>query len=347
MTISKSGMKEILTNIMAQYSVIAPAYRPDGKVVEFLKISDPDTVITDDQTAYKSPKEFFFPSCEKLLSYGENEATAHLSNEKTIVFSVRPCDLEALATMAKVFATGTFGDPYFSARHENSLLIGVGCREKKPGCFCERLGVDMGYSNKCDLFLENTGDSYHVRYVSDKGRKQLSPYMDLEHFENIPIDHTHEYKTTTPNHVSLEKHTPHESNIAPENILSLPADTTKAFEEINWDAITETCIGCGLCTFICPTCHCFDFKDVKEGAADCRYRVWDSCMYPKFTLHASGHNPRPSKAERFRQRVLHKYVYVPQNVGETACTGCGRCVRSCPAGMNLPQIVTGIMEALS
>jgi len=329
MTITKSNMKEILTKIMNKYRLIAPASRQDGKVIEFMEISDPNTIITDDHTAYKSPKDFFFPSCEKLLTYGESTATPHISQDKTVIFGMRPCDLEALARVAKIFTTGTFGDPYFSAHLENSLLVGVGCREKKPGCFCERLAVDKKHSDKCDLFLEDLGDEYQVQYVSEKGRSWLSSFIDLAHFEN---------RTVSTENVDDTGH---------ENILALPKDTARAFEEINWDAITETCISCGLCTFICPTCHCFDFKDVKENGADCRYRVWDSCMYPKFTLHASGHNPRASKAERFRQRVLHKYVYVPQNTGEIACTGCGRCVRSCPAGMNLPQIVGQIMEALS
>ena len=322
MTLTKSTMKEILSKMMEQHRLVAPASRPDGKVVEFLQIADIDTVIMDNQVAYKSPKEFFFPSCEKLITFGESEATAHLAHDETVIFGMRPCDLEALATIAKIFATGTFSDPYFAARLENSLLIGVGCRDKKPGCFCERLAVDMGYSDKCDLFLEDMGDSYQVRYVSEKGRDRLSPFICLKDFENVAVSGTYE------------------------NPLTLPQDVSKAFDEINWESIAETCISCGLCTFICPTCHCFDFKDVKENSADCRYRTWDSCMYPKFTLHASGHNPRATKAERFRQRVLHKYVYVPQNVGATACTGCGRCIRSCPAGMNLMQIVAKIMEAL-
>ena len=346
MTFSKSTIKEALAKIIKQYPLKAPAIRPGGKVIEFLEISNADTIIMDDSIPYKSPKEFFFPHCEKLLTFKDSEAIPHLAQGPFVVFGIKPCDLEALDTMAKVFAEGPFHDPYFAAHMENSLIIGVGCREKKPGCFCQRVGVDMSYSNKCDLFLEDNGDSYQVRHLSEKGRNKLPAFLpDLTSFKNaIPS--------------SLPVHDKPEHNNNPEymnndvrdeaaNPISFPKDTSEAFHKINWHSIAETCIACGLCTFICPTCHCFDFKDVEENATACRYRLWDSCMYPKFTHHASGHNPRPSKTERFRQRVLHKYLYVPQNIGKTACTGCGRCIRSCPAGMNLMDILDGITEALT
>ena len=119
------------------------------------------------------------------------------------------------------------------------------------------------------------------------------------------------------------------------------------FDKIDWVKYTDICQGCGLCTFICPTCHCFEFKDVDENGSVCRYRNWDSCMFPKFTVHASGHNPRASIKERYRQRVLHKYSYIPKNFGYVSCTGCGRCIRSCPAGVNIRSIVEGITEDLS
>jgi ferredoxin len=129
-------------------------------------------------------------------------------------------------------------------------------------------------------------------------------------------------------------------------LLELSADENILFDKVDWDRISETCIGCGTCTYICPTCHCFDFKDVAEKGVASRYRCWDSCMYPKFTLHTSGHNPRPTKTERYRQRIMHKYVYVKKNFGYIACTGCGRCVRSCPAGVNIKSVVKRIMEEM-
>jgi ferredoxin len=186
----------------------------------------------------------------------------------------------------------------------------------------------MGFCEKCDLFLGTKNgsedcDAYEVLYVSEKGRETLKQYISgLDKFENV------------------------KRKLMPEKTLSIEAAEEDLFKKIEWENIVEICQGCGMCTYICPTCHCFMFKDVDEGASASRYRNWDSCMFPKFTLHASGHNPRASKAERYRQRVAHKYLYVRENFGSVACTGCGRCVRSCPAGMNIKTIVEGIREAL-
>ena len=337
MILPKAGMAEIYTKMMARYRLAAPAMRPSSKVVEFLEITDAGEVIMDDRITYKSPKEFFFPQYEKLMTFVR--CSADLPDESTtlvpdfereerglIIFGVRPCDLTALGIVTKVLTQGKFTDPYFATRLENSIIIGVGCREKKTGCFCELLTLDKSYSENCDLFLEDMEDSYRVQYVSDKGKEKLAEFIPgLEADAPAPTD-------LQPFFFLPSK----EKNIEAKNI----------FDNVNWGQVAEICQGCGLCSFVCPTCHCFDFKDVEQNGAFCRYRTWDSCMNPKFTLHASGHNPRESKTERFRQRVLHKYLYFPQNVGETACTGCGRCIRSCPAGMNFKQIIEGIMEEL-
>jgi ferredoxin len=323
MIISKEGVKSAFTKMLAEYRLAAPA--SNGKVVDFLEISDVNDVVMDDRIAYKSPKEFYFPRNEKLMSFGDDEAMASKPEKTTIVFGVKPCDLEALDTMTKIFTEGKYEDPFFAAHVANTLVIGVGCLEKKSGCFCERLPVNKEYSDKCDMFLEDSGDNYKVLYVSDRGKETLVKFFpDLKDFVNpAPKEKT----TVDP--------------------LALPTDATlKAFEKVDWEPYTETCQGCGLCTFICPTCHCFGFRDVEEDGVACRYRNWDSCMFAKFTLHASGHNPRETKVERYRQRVLHKYVYVPQNVGQIACTGCGRCLRSCPAGVSIHNIVQGIKEEL-
>jgi ferredoxin len=128
------------------------------------------------------------------------------------------------------------------------------------------------------------------------------------------------------------------------DILDINAGENEVFEKFGWEDATATCQGCGMCTYICPTCHCFMFKDVLEKDEASRFRIWDSCMFPKFTLHASGHNPREEKYERYRQRVMHKYLYVKENFDAVACTGCGRCIRNCPAGVNIKTIVEEIME---
>jgi ferredoxin len=323
-TIPKTKMREICGELMKDKKVVAPV--SNGKRVDYSEVSDVNSILMDDQLPYKSPKENFFPRCEKIIEFKDGEAVASKPEKGVVIFGAKPCDLEAIKIMTKVFTTGRFVDPFFSDHLANTVIIGVGCVDTKPGCFCDQRETYMKYSKECDLFLENKDDSYEVLYVSDKGKEALAALIpDLDGFANPEI----------------------EVPVSDKKQLTVVDNELELFEKINWDKMTDICQACGMCTYICPTCHCFEFKDVEEDGVVGRYRKWDSCMYPKFTLHASGHNPRDTKKERYRQRVLHKYLYVKKNFGYVACTGCGRCVRSCPAGMNIKTIVEGIMEELS
>ena len=321
--ISKENMKKLLKTLSDTMTLVGPV--DNGKVVEY-KVADAADILMDDQISYKSPKEYYFPQVEKLMTFTGEEVIENDDIRPTVIFGAKPCDLEALRVMNAVFLEGKYADPFFARRMNNNIIIGVGCLSKKPGCFCDELGLDMTYSDFCDILLNDCGEEYAVEYLSEKGKKAL---------EAIP---------ETAKISCTNKRT---ANAKEENVLGLSAnlDDAALFDVVDWKKLTETCQGCGMCTFICPTCHCFEFKDVEKEGNAMRYRCWDSCIYPKFTLHASGHNPRAGRAERYRQRVLHKYLYVKKNTGYTACTGCGRCIRSCPVGMNIKNIVKTVMEA--
>ncbi|MBR3004774.1 MAG: 4Fe-4S dicluster domain-containing protein, partial [Lachnospiraceae bacterium] len=113
----------------------------------------------------------------------------------------------------------------------------------------------------------------------------------------------------------------------------------KMFEHPIWDKVTKGCIGCGTCTFVCPTCYCFDIDSENYGAEGCKYRCWDSCMFSDYTRLAGGANPRPTKKERLRNRYMHKLSYFNERYGETLCVGCGRCVEKCPAHLDISEFI--------
>ena len=115
------------------------------------------------------------------------------------------------------------------------------------------------------------------------------------------------------------------------------------FEDPLLSQLAIRCNGCGACTSVCPTCHCFDIVDEEEGVGrGTRRRCWDTCQAPTFTLHASGHNPRDDQNHRYRQRINHKFAIYPLKFGEVLCTGCGRCTRVCHAGQDLVEILQAI-----
>ncbi|HSD21678.1 MAG TPA: 4Fe-4S dicluster domain-containing protein [Anaeromyxobacter sp.] len=128
-------------------------------------------------------------------------------------------------------------------------------------------------------------------------------------------------------------------------VALLPEWLARNFDHELWKTLALRCHGCGACTAVCSTCHCFDIVDEHDSyGAGVRRRNWDFCQSAKFTAHASGHNPRKSQTERFRQRVMHKFSIYPRRFDAILCTGCGRCARACGAGMNLPEILGRLVQ---
>lgn len=321
--IPKNRIKELIGSLIKEYRLVAPV--KEGPNLQFKIVSNVDDIVLDDELAYMSPKEFIFPQTEQIMVFSKDgEVKVNQSTQKTVIFGVRPCDLEALKVMTAVFTKGKYVDTYFEEKLKDTVLIGLGCKSVKNGCFCAERGIDKGYSETCDIFLTENEEGFTAEVISDKGEQLLKAF-------NFEVSQQQEAV---------------KNELDPNALLELNCDEKTLFDTIDWGRISEKCIGCGTCTYICPTCHCFGFKDVVEKGDAIRYKCWDSCMYPKFTLHTSGHNPRSSNKERYRQRIMHKYHYVKKNFGYVACTGCGRCIRSCPAGMNIKSVVKAIMEEI-
>jgi hypothetical protein len=80
-----------------------------------------------------------------------------------------------------------------------------------------------------------------------------------------------------------------------------------------WMDQSARCLSCGVCTYLCPACSCFNITDENSGLKGKRLRTWDTCMSALYTLEGSGHNPRVSRAHRLRNRVGHKFCYHRRN----------------------------------
>ena len=148
------------------------------------------------------------------------------------------------------------------------------------------------------------------------------------------------FKSATKSDLELKDQTAQNASdmIEAIDLTNLEENLKKSFNSSIWEEISKVCLGCGMCTHQCPTCHCFDMTDEEDGAGNGRrIRTWDSCQFSLFTLHASGHNPRTDKTHRMRQRILHKFLYTVDNLNEVFCVGCGRCVRNCPVNLDLRE----------
>jgi ferredoxin len=321
MTAIRLNRQELLKQIsekMSEYDVMAPVL-VDGKL-NYQIITQESQIVFTDELPVKSAKEAVFPRIEALMEFEAGKVSVIQKVKPILLIGAKPCDLEGLPVLDAVFSGERWklDDPFYDERRGMLTVVGMGCQEEKRGCFCSLRGINKSYSGNCDGFLYQDGEDFIYEEVSTKGEHLFSGEQASapEHGENPKVE------------------------------LQITAEESELFDTMPWEDYALGCIGCGTCTYVCPTCHCFVLQDSEKNQKVVRSRLWDSCMYPKFTLHGGGHNPRDSKWARYRQRVLHKYVYIRENFVKTACTGCGRCVRSCPGGINIRNTVADIQKRL-
>jgi len=112
-----------------------------------------------------------------------------------------------------------------------------------------------------------------------------------------------------------------------------------------WDELAEKCLGCGICTYVCPLCYCFSLEDKVGLDNKCsRCRKWDACTLPNFSKIAGGHNFRPTLKERYYNWFYHKFVRAYREYGKSQCVGCGRCKNQCPAKIDILEVLKIILE---
>jgi ferredoxin len=285
------------------------------------------------QLPRRSAKEAFFPPCEDILSYGKQDGKTTVVDPdlsqlpETVLVGVRPCDAAAPGILDAVFSWD-YHDEFFLERRRRTTLIGVACTRADDACFCTAVGYAPDSRDGADLFLTPLeGGGYGVEALTEKGERLLAAHAGLfaEAAELRPLP------AAAPEMEKLD-------------LARIKAWLDNNFESDFWQSIATRCAGCGACAFLCPACHCFDIVDEGNEAAGCRRKHWDACGFGKFTMHASAHNPRDLQPNRYRNRIMHKFKYYDDKFGKTLCTGCGRCVRCCPVGIDIAQIVEDISK---
>jgi ferredoxin len=335
--LSKDKVREALQEL-TKFRLIAPA-RSD-EVVIFKQISDPEEAYLEYGNSTVPPKKVVFPQTETLFRFlrGSPELKEKDVEEEgtTVIFGLRPCDARAMAIVDRLFSWD-FEDPYYLKRRRLTTLVGMACVEPPSvNCFCTSLGGSPFGKEGLDVLLTDVGDHYLVQALTEKGEKLLETLA--AHLEDAPADGEKKVE---------EMAAAAEGRIARSiNTEGIPEKLPTLWEHELWKKVSAACLGCGICTFLCPTCHCFDIQDeVEETGEGRRARMWDSCMFSEYTLHASGHNPRPTRRERTRNRISHKYSYYPKRFEVIACVGCGRCINLCPVNIDILDILDQVVDA--
>jgi ferredoxin len=328
---------------------------PDGALSDFLlKISEgrvllspkgaldkcefgeraPGEVDLNFTNTHMSPKALFFPQTERLMAFHKKngEADPYVYKDlgdkakEAVLFGVRPCDAKGLSVSDKVFQNDRFTDPYWKGKYEAVLKIGLACDAPSPQCFCVATGGSPYGETGLDILAFKSEKGLALRPLSDAGKKLLASSGLKEE------DLDSEFKAKEEAAKKIQGVPPDYAPMDARELLDL-------FNDPGWQSVAENCLNCGVCTFFCPTCHCFDIQDEENDEGGVRMRNWDTCMSWLFTVHGTGHNPRPTKTERVRQRFMHKLRYIPvkQN-GTRGCTGCGRCVLACPVNIDIRAV---------
>lgn len=324
--------------IAAQEKLYIPVDNSSGKAN--FSLWQKGARLSDALKTVRSAKDFFFPKTEHLVSYKIDGKQITVEDprkdvEDFVLFGVRACDAKSFSIIDDVYLNMTPVDSYYKNRRDHGTVITLACSEPDKTCFCPVYGIDAA-NPAGDISAWEADGAFHFEANTDKGRKLLDSVKSLlSESDGKAVE-------------SAKKEIAAKLDKLPFAHLDLSKfagkDMLKLFNSKIWDSVSEACLGCGTCTYVCPTCMCFDVRDFDTGSGIRQVRCWDSCMYSDFTQMAA-ENPRHTQKERSRQRFMHKLVYYPMAHGGTfSCVGCGRCLESCPVNMNIVKVIKAFSE---
>lgn len=266
------------------------------------------------------PKRYFFPPKEETFCFDlkSQRLSSPGYNEQILLFGLNLPHLEAMTQLDEIMEKPQ-KDFYYWRRRKRSVLIGLtdNSVEVAPGG---------------DVVLEKINSKqYQVLVLTNKGKKIIKSEFIKE--INNPVIKKY---PTKPNPVK-------EMLLDPELLAEAVAWSVN--HKI-WDELAKKCLGCGICTYVCPLCHCFSIEDgVALDNTECtRCRQWDACTLPNFSKIAGGHKFHPTIKERYYNWYYHKFVRAYKEYGKSQCVACGNCKNSCPAGIAPGRILMEIVE---
>lgn len=284
----------------------------------------------------KSPKDAFFPQSENMMKFRTEGKKidiedVRVQHDEFVVFGVRACDYKAFEVLDNVFLSDPV-DTYYESRRKAGIIFTLACGNPEESCFCQTFGIDASApQGDATCYLGN--EYLYISVNTQKAEKVVANVAAAINADDKEVEPLKENSKKALSELPLKGLDL--SAFKPENLNEL-------FEMPVWNELSEACLGCGACTFVCPTCQCFDIRDFKTNDGVIRFRCWDSCMYSDFTQMAAA-NPRTTQMQRYRQRFMHKLVYYPsQYNGVYSCVGCGRCVKKCPQHLNIVKVIKKI-----
>ena len=329
--IEKTSLTALLTQLDAQYRLLVPVdYHGLTQFAPYSQVQEGVSQLYLDGNVTVSPKTVYLPQSEAMYKFSAQGKKLAIEEMPAldcvqVLFGVRHCDTKAIQCLDKVFLDDTFTDPQYKDKRDKTIVFALACNNPKATCFCESMGIDRAHAEEsiADIQVYDLGERYGFEAISDKGQACLDALNGM-------TDGEAKLPEQKPQSIAFDA-------------AGLPEKLSHMFEDPIWDEYAFKCLNCGTCSYICPTCHCFDINNKMRGTTGLKLRTWDSCMFGEYTQMAGGHNPRPSKKERVRNRFLHKLQYFNEKHDMSLCVGCGRCITKCPVNMDITKFIRQVI----
>jgi sulfhydrogenase subunit beta (sulfur reductase) len=328
--VDKKNLKKVLAAAAKHATVYAPVRRADGVALAALEAAD--EIVLDYMNFRLPPKRFFFPPSETIGAYDGAKMSATLPSEGDFVlFGIRPCDARSLLLLDRVFLDEKCVDPYYSARRERATIVSLACLNPAQTCFCSSMEGSPSDPTGADVLVHDLDGTLFFEAVTVKGDALLKKHAGL-------------LREPTAKEVAAKNKAAKAAAAAQTAVpvSGVAGKLAKKFDSPVWEELAMSCLGCGTCAYLCPTCHCFDLHDEKGRTGGKRVRAYDTCMLCGFSKEASGHNPRGSHGARMRQRIMHKFQFTVENFDSVFCVGCGRCVANCPSNVDIRETLAEV-----
>ncbi len=338
MILDKDNFNGFISRLAKILTVVAPVARGNDSY-SFNRVDSAEEIALKYIPTILPPKKYFMPQRETLMEYelgkGPDVSTV-VDSEDIVLFGVHTCDLAGIQCLNMVFSERP-RDFNYLARKSRISIIGLECNEYcDEYASCSLVNANLP-SGGYDLFFTDLGDFFLVHVNTQVGDEL--------------VDATKFFKPAGKNHMAaLNKLREKKRNVfrneVPIEPRHIPEVFNREFESPVWKELDEKCLACGNCTSVCPTCYCFDIRDeielnLKSGR---RFRVWDSCQLEPFAKVAGGENFRKQRSARQRHRYYRKFRYPIEKFSRFFCTGCGRCSRTCMAGIKLKETLNALIK---
>ncbi|MBN1158986.1 MAG: 4Fe-4S dicluster domain-containing protein [Bacteroidales bacterium] len=320
--ITRANWNLFLDSLLTEMDIYVPV--DNGYSIEYeIYASNLEGVVYNRPVPVSPLKSFFLPVKENVVIHRK-------IHNKRLIIGVPSCDLAGLALLDEIYLGEPFVDSAYRENRDQTVLIGTDCHEIRENCHCTSYGIEPYPESNADVTLAAIEDKMIITLKSEKGSALFDrcrrSFPVGEPGEAILKLVQQKRKETKDRLAEQNQHLP--GYAATGNLIR------KSGDEI-WIRHSSTCVSCGACATICPTCTCFLLIDRPDFE---KVRQVDACQYPGFERIAAGEDPLRQKYVRFRNRYMCKYVWKPETFKSTACTGCGRCIDCCIGSISKNKI---------